>query len=230
MQQSNQHDIYSSLRDLTELSEEARKRGDNVIAVMAAVMEALIHLRSRDADAIRDAQRAIATARAQQLNNMSKSIPQLMALVHFVDLACSLSPYDHVQAVRKMSGMQTYLDEIVSTNDWSRDGTFGIPIARSAGRGLTTDTGGVFTQSPDGHDCLTFSWLGRADVYLIGFLLSGATLYYRNHRDKRCEKYLSEGLKMTEGSPTHLHAKTKPTAESSSQTATKSAKPLPPSP
>lgn len=169
------------------------------MVVIAAILEALVRLRSRDTDSLAEAQRAIATARAEQLNESAKILPQLIALILFADVACSLSPLDLASVTGKIKKMQEYLDEIIEINTWSRDGTFAVPITRAAQPDLTGETGGIFIKDAQGRDCIAFSWLGRPDVYLIGFLLSGEALYSRNVRDSRAEKFLLEGLKMTEG-------------------------------
>lgn len=187
------------LQDLEAIQELAKRRGDSALVVVAAVVEALVRVQSSDADAVREAQRAIATARAEQLNDIANALPQLTALTHFADVACSLSPYDVVSVTKKMKHMQEYLDQISEIKTWSRDGTFAVPLTRTVQPGLTDNTGGIFLKDAGGRDSVTFSWLGRPDVYLIGFILSGEATYSRNARGGVAEKFILEGLKMAEG-------------------------------
>ena len=203
MEHSSAHEIPAAVQDLASINAIGKRRGDSAIVVVAAILDALIRLQSRDVDTISEAQRAIAAARAEQFNSSSNSLPQLNALIYFADVTCSLLPYDHEQVVKKMAIMQNYLDQIMSANNWARDGTFAVPLVQTTHQNLTPDTGGIFSKDSDGRDCLTFSWLGRPDVYLIGFLLSGQAVYYRNQSNRGAEKFIAEGLKMTEG----MHSK-----------------------
>ena len=201
LQLSSKHEIHAALQNVRVIAEIAIKHGDIAIHVMAAVTEALIHLHSRDVNSIVDAQRAIASARAQQLNAIMKDVPQLNVLVLFLDLVCSLDPYDQKASMPKMQEMQKFLDnESCKAKISPIEDAFSVPIEGVSAGSLVLETGGVFSKSADGRDSLVFSWLARTDVYALAFLLSGVAVRYKNHNNRnKTEVFLLEGLKVTDG-------------------------------
>jgi len=201
MQLATQHDLQAALVDLKAIADLSRKRQEKAIAVLAAVLQAMVHLRTRDPEAVNSAQTALATARAQQLDESVNSVPQLEALILLVDLACSLSPWDPVAAKEKMRDMQVYLDETSSLTSWMKDGALAVPILRAGNAGLTeAESGGVFSRDEAGDDYMLFAWLSRTDVYMIGLLFSCVGNYPKAHeRGGKAEMFAEGGLKMTEG-------------------------------
>lgn len=62
MQLSTQHDLQAALSDLKLLADLSRKRGEKALAVLTAILTAMMHLRTRDPEAVTSAQTALATA------------------------------------------------------------------------------------------------------------------------------------------------------------------------
>ena len=201
MQLATQHDLQAALVDLKAIADLSRKRQEKAIAVLAAVLQAMVHLRTRDPEAVSSAQTALATARAQQLDESVNSVPQLEALILLVDLACSLSPWDPVGAKEKMRDMQVYLDETSSFTSWTKDGVLAIPIIRAGNAGLTeAESGGIFKRDEAGDDYMLFAWLSRSDVYMIGMLFSCAASYPKAHeKGAKAAMFAEGGLTMTQG-------------------------------
>lgn len=186
----------SALQNLHSISALAERQGDKAIYVTCAALEAMVHLRTPGSDSIEQAQRAIASARSLQLETSVKDLGQIVALVDFLDLACSLQHYIPDQALAKMATMQAIMDQAVLPNkDKDMDnGTFTVLLDQSSGGQLTASTGGIFQKTADGRDQLTFSWLHRRDLYSLAYYLSGVTSHLKN--EVKAENYLREGLKL----------------------------------
>lgn len=184
----------SALQHLHAISALAEKQGDRAIFVTSAALEAMVHLRIPGSDSIEQAQRAIASARSFQLETSVKELGQIVALVDFLDLMCSLQHYVPDQAAAKMTAMQKIMDQAVLASTGKDNGTFNVLVDRSSGGQLTASTGGIFTKTADGRDHITFSWLHRRDLYSLAYYLSGVTSHLRN--EDRAENYLREGIKL----------------------------------
>lgn len=187
-------EISSALQNLHSISALADRQGDRAVFVTSATLEAMVHLRSTATDHVEQAQRAIATARSLQLQTSMTELGQVIALLDFLDLACSLQQYTPDQAFSKMQAMQAVMDEAIRDGD--ETGIFTVMIDQTIGSSLTTATGGIFQKRKDGRDELTFSWLPKRDLYTIGYFLSGITAYLKSPIDSKTEKYLLEGIKI----------------------------------
>jgi hypothetical protein len=198
MKLATPHDLQAALSDLKVIADLSRKKQERAVSVLAAVLQAMIHLRTRDPEAIHSAQTAIATARAQQLDETSNSVPQLASLILLLDLACSLDPYDVHSVKEKMRVMQLYLDGTANLGDWTNDGALSIPIMRTDIEGLD-ESGGIFIRDETGT-FLQFTWLSRSNVYMVGMLFSCITAYPKAHDGSgKAETYLKGGLRMAGG-------------------------------
>ena len=181
----------------------ANSCGDNAISTTAFTIEALIHLReSNSAESIEQSQRALAAARSSQLDRNAQTIPQLVAMMHFVDLCCSLQHFDGGQVTSKMLAMQASLDHTANDNSWTEDGVCVIPIRRDASTNLNCDEDnqGVLRTASNGSTIFLIHWLPREDMYTLGYLLSGAAVANRNAMDgQKSEQYLKEGIRTLQG-------------------------------
>ncbi|KAL6707112.1 hypothetical protein ACN47E_004864 [Coniothyrium glycines] len=159
-----------TLQQLHAIMGLAEKRRDRAIYVACSVFEAMVHLRSSVPDRLEQAQRAIATARSQQLQLTSKEVGSFGTLIDIVDVTCSVQQGvpDNEKSTKLMQAM---LDQNVK-NGAHDDGQFTVLIERSSGGNLTQDTGGVFRKSADLREELVFAWLPREDLKTLCFHLS----------------------------------------------------------
>ena len=202
-------EVSSALHHLRSIGALAKMRGDHAVFVMAATLQAQSHLRSSRADAIEEAQRALAEARALQTLDRAKTAP-LAALTLVMDLLCSLMDSKPSQAMPKMQALREFLDRVSLEQDLSLDGSFTLPVRRdSSSNNSLQSVHGVLRSGADdkahgGMDRLEFSWMPARDVYALGYFLSGVSSSHRNSYDgQKAEKFLEEGLKMTAGRPKH---------------------------
>ncbi|EFQ97286.1 hypothetical protein MGYG_00327 [Nannizzia gypsea CBS 118893] len=187
-------DLVGALHNLQKISSLAASCGDKAVSVIAAVLEALIHLQqSTNADSIEHAQRAIATARSRQLDPEIRGIPQLNSVIQMVDICCSILEYDTNQSSQKLKEMQRSMDQDIHNPKWKDDGSFALPLTT----GTLKSTSSREPQN-DGHIFeLTMNWLPEHDLYALCYFLSSVTLSAKNSQDgHKAEKYLEEGLGM----------------------------------
>ncbi|KAI9660287.1 MAG: hypothetical protein M1829_006489 [Trizodia sp. TS-e1964] len=192
---SSQADTIAALQSLQKISAISKKRGDRAIFVTSSVIEALAHLRSRSSDSIEQAQRAIATARSFQLEEVTSEIPQVLLLVCVIDLACSLTIANISQLKTQLDTLKTMLDQTSGNNNPSETGSFLIPINSRAGS-ETSNLGGsnIVIAGTDGRLYLKFSWLPSADIYSLACFLSGVTWTHQTSSGHQAERFLREGL------------------------------------
>ncbi|KAI9841042.1 MAG: hypothetical protein M1838_003792 [Thelocarpon superellum] len=190
----------SALQHLHAAAATANGRGDHAIFVMSAVLETYIHLRSGAADALGEAQRAIASARSQPMHELAGKLPQLVALVYIFDLACSMIEPNPNHVLSKMQTVRELLDQIFheQRSPISAEGHFSLPIHPGPpGSNVTHPIDGLLSRSEHGSDLLEFSWMPARDLYALAYLLNGAATSHRNSQDgRKAEKALEEGLKM----------------------------------
>lgn len=167
---------------------------------VAATSEALIYLRlSTGAESIEQAQRALAVARSSQLDPAVAQIPQLAAMMHFVDLGWSLRTNDPVQAVSKLQAMQAALETIHDGNAWTESGTFFVPISHTQDL-LPASQTGIVRDDIDNSRKLLLDWVPKEDIYNLGFLLSGICTAHKNTLDGfKSEQMLKEGVCRQDG-------------------------------
>lgn len=193
---STHQDTLSALSHLKITSSLAADNGDKAIVAVAKIMETMIHMQqSNSTEAFEQSQRSLAEARSCQMDPSVGSLPQLSALMQFLDLCSTLQKFDPSQAISKMKLMQASLESVPGGNLWAEDGTFVIPIHQTD-HSSSKSNSGIIRSISDGSLGLTFNWLPREDVYLLGFLLSGIALTHRNTTDgQKAEQMLKEGLR-----------------------------------
>ncbi|KAJ9641976.1 hypothetical protein H2199_005191 [Coniosporium tulheliwenetii] len=169
-----------ALQHLRRISALADSQGDKAIFVACSAVQAMVHLQSGSMDCIEQAQRAIAAARSYQLQMTAQELGHFVTLLDFIDLACCLQQYNPEQATVKMQAMQASMDRISDEMGSTDDGSFSVLIERSSGGQATTSTGGIFQRTADGRDMLTFTWLRKLDLYLLGYYLSGVIAHLKS--------------------------------------------------
>lgn len=150
---------------------------------------------SNNPDNHEQAQRSLAAARSCQLDPTVGSLPHLGAFMHFVDLCSALRNFDPAQAASRVQAMQAIIEAPADNDIWAQDGSFAIPIRRP-GLSVTSSTGGVVRNLPDGSIILMLKWIPRQDISTLCFLLSGVALSLRNTTDgQKAERFFREGLR-----------------------------------
>ncbi|PNS21491.1 hypothetical protein CAC42_1270 [Sphaceloma murrayae] len=187
-------EFQATLHQLKQLSQLAEARREIPFLVVAHVLEATVYIRSGHADSIEQAQRAIAAARTHQLDQSLSRIPQLKALILFTDLCCDLSidKLDQLQA--KVDTLQDFVDQLGANEKAWLSSSFNLPTSIPANDTVLEDTSGILRRTSDGKTSISFRWLNKIELFMLGFLLSGAARLQRNCVDDRAEQYLSEGI------------------------------------
>ncbi|OQN98246.1 hypothetical protein B0A48_15522 [Cryoendolithus antarcticus] len=204
MQPGGPSETASTLKHLTELTVEADARQDVAVQIVAASLEAIMHVHSNRPDALESAQRALTAARTHHLAPEMEQLPQMCALLDCLDLACSLSDYQNEQAKNKTDRLHHDLDKRTRTNAWSKDGSFLITIGEAAAETVEADTAGVFLRTASGELALPFQWLSRSQLYMLGYSLTGSGLLWRNSEDRKAETFIAQGLKLNQPLPDGL--------------------------
>ncbi len=194
-------ETLAALQCLRRIASVASSRGDVAIVVTASVMEALTHVRaSSSPESLQHAQSALATARSYQLHDMVTALPQLTAMIHFVDVFCGLQDFEPTQAINKMQAMHSVMAPAASDDQWRDDGCFVVPLTGAENSKRDVGSGGLGSKDERGRAVLTFKWMPRSDIYALAYLLSGSVIMHRNSwSGLKTEKYLREGLRMTQG-------------------------------
>lgn len=193
---STHQDTVSALGQLKLISILSSQYEERSIFATAAILEAMISLQqSNNADNYEQAQRSLAAARSCQLDPTVGSLPHLGAFMHFVDLCSALRNFDPAQAASRVQAMQAIIEAPAANDIWAQDGSFAIPI-RCPGLSVTSSTGGVVRNLPDGSVILMLKWIPRQDISTLCFLLSGVALSLRNTTDgQKAERFFREGLR-----------------------------------
>ncbi|RDL35012.1 Uncharacterized protein BP5553_06943 [Venustampulla echinocandica] len=192
----NPSDNHAAIQNLQKISDLAIKQSDRAIQLTASLVEAMVHLKSASPDSIEHVQRAIAAARAHQLN-LGSSIPQLNGLTHIIDVMCSLREGKVTEMLTKLRDMQKVMDEFLNNDKWSASSdVMAIPINRTPKNSQTVshETRAVLGIGEDGRDNLMMSFLNKRDAYGITYLISAVILLHKNPSDNKALKYLQSGL------------------------------------
>ena len=193
---SSGSDFHSSITQLQRIAVTARSISDHAILAFASVMEALIHLSYPSADSVTALQAALANARALQLNLDVAENPQLMIMMEFVDLCSAIKESDVQPREDKRKLMQRVLYDSFERAGWKIDGTIMLPISARALKDVKPLEGGLVTNR-NGKLYLNFSWLSKEEVETLGYLLSAASISYKNGGDGgKAEKFIKGGLEL----------------------------------
>ncbi|KAF2155872.1 hypothetical protein K461DRAFT_290851 [Myriangium duriaei CBS 260.36] len=194
MQRGATSDIPPTLQQLRSLVSLAESHRDIPVLVMAHILEASLYARSRSPESIEHAHRAIAAARSYQLDSSLQKIPQLRALVQFSDLCCDLATTTLDQLDAKVQVLQDLIDQLGSDSDAWMSSNFQIPTSVAATDNLQEETAGIL-RVVDSKASISFTWLNKNELFILGFLVSGAAKLQKNCLDERAEPLLSEGIK-----------------------------------
>ncbi|KAL6242685.1 hypothetical protein RBB50_010331 [Rhinocladiella similis] len=187
-------EVHNATVQLEKIIHLARQNSDSAVLAFAAVLEALLHLSSSSHEAVTATQTALAKARALQLNPDVERNPQLTILMDFLDLSCSIQESNITQIESKRKIMQDVLYESVGDPNWRDDGFIYVPVSRRTIAGVQIQGNGHVVER--GGKCfLTFSWLSKVQVEVLGYLFSAASTAYKSGMDGgKAEKFALEGL------------------------------------
>lgn len=188
-------DLSAALQQLRRTSQHAEKQRQYPILATCSAIEALVHLRSGQADSADNFQRSLAAARTHQLNREVTDISQIATLLDCLDLCSDLINGKPDQLSDKMTVMQRALDG--GKRKTSPDGSFSVPTAETAPDDISLDTGGIIERTDDGKRAIVFQWLRRSELFALGYILSGLACSSKNSIDHKSERYVVEGDKLT---------------------------------
>jgi hypothetical protein len=194
--QLSRPDLSAALQHLRRISQQAEKQRQYPILTTCSALEALVHLRSGQADSADNFQRSLAAARTHQLNREVTDISQVATLLDCLDLCSDLVSGKPDQLFDKMNVMQKALDG--GKRNTSPDGSFCVPTADSAPDDVSLDTCGIMERTADGKRAIVFQWLRRSELFALGYIFSSLASSSRNAVDHKSEKYLIEGDKLTQ--------------------------------
>ncbi|KAG9912795.1 hypothetical protein KCU60_g12312, partial [Aureobasidium melanogenum] len=189
-------DLSAALQHLRRISQQAEKQRQYPILTTCSALEALVHLRSGQADSADNFQRSLAAARTHQLNREVTDISQVATLLDCLDLCSDLVSGKPDQLFDKMNVMQKALDG--GKRNTSPDGSFCVPTADFAPDDVSLDTCGIMERTADGKRAIVFQWLRRSELFALGYIFSSLASSSRNAVDHKSEKYLIEGDKLTQ--------------------------------
>ena len=194
-------DLTTALKQLNAISALAESQGNVAVQVVAATVEAIVHLRTGSSEVVDLTQRAMAAARTHQLSTEMQAMPQIRGLLDCLDLACSLLEFNQDQADAKMQLLQANLDKGTRDAGWSKDGSFTVVLSPTDNEYLEQDANGIL-RSRNGNACLVMKWITAGQLYTLGFLLSGSARLQQNSSDgKKIESFLEEGFRLTKVAP-----------------------------
>ena len=193
-------DVHTAAVQLEKISTLARKNQDVAVLAFAATLEALLHLSSSGHGTVTTSQTALAKARAMQLNPDVESNPQLTVLMEFIDLSCSVRESNVAQNETKRRIMHDILHQADSHSNWRDDGSIYVPVSKRTIAGIQLQANKHIIER-NGRFYLVFSWLGREEVEVLGYLFSADSSAYKNGVDGKAEKFAKEGLSLLESRP-----------------------------
>ena len=191
-------DLHNAIHHMEKLSDSANANGDRPVAAFAEVVSSSLYLQTSNPDAVSSSQQALAKARALSTSEEVSSLSQIMLMMEFVDLCCSIQECNHVQCDEKRRRMQDVWTAIVDKEGWIRDSDMMfLPIKKSSLRGVQLQLGGLVREK-DGKYLLPFSWLETNDAEAWGFLLCAITKAHKNASDGgKAEQFIEHGLQRT---------------------------------
>lgn len=190
-------DPATAVQQLRRIYQLAERQRQYPILAICSVMEALAHLRMGQTDSAEQFQRCLAAARTHQLNPDVAGISQITALLDCLDLCSDLMNGKSEQLNDKMNVMQKALDG--GKRKTASDGSFSVPTTDAAPLDISLDTGGIMERSVAGKRAITFQWLRKSELYAVGYIFSSLASLSKNLVDRKAEKYVIEGGKLTQG-------------------------------
>ena len=191
-------DLHGAISNIEKMAETANRNRDLAVAAFGDVVCALIHLQTSNADAISASQQSLAKARALSTMEEVSSVDQIMTIMEFVDLACSIRESNLAQGDGKRRRMQDFWTGISERPGWKQDREMMfLPVQKTSLRGLQLQMGGLVGEK-QGRYFLPFSWLDMDHAEACGFLLCAMSKAHKNAMDGgKAEAFIEHGLQRT---------------------------------
>jgi hypothetical protein len=188
-------DLHSALQSLEALIVTANHNRDLAMSAFAEVVCSFLFLQTSSPEAVTSSQQALARVRALSAHSEVSSIPQIMLMMEFVDLCCSVRESNHKDTSQKRERMSKMVDATFERGGWAHDGdTLYIPIQKKSLRGVQTQVGGL-VQERQGQSVLPFSWMDTDAAEAWAFLLSAMSRSHKAASDEgKTETFIKSGL------------------------------------
>jgi tetratricopeptide (TPR) repeat protein len=189
-------DLHNAIGEVEKLENLATNNGDKAMSAFAAVIAGLLHLRTCHADAISDAQQAVARLRSFQADSNVAGLPQITIATEMIDLSCSIRRCVHAESNEKRKHMHELWLKCQQHPSWIEDGhLLYIPIKQSSLKGFSLQQGGVVMQRK-GNPVIPFAWHTAADVSALELLLGAAVKAQKNAQEGGvAEKFITASLR-----------------------------------
>ena len=199
------HDLQNAAAQLQRIATTARRNEDHVMYAFASLTETFVYLKTNTPESQQQAQSSLASARALQLNPEVAGSPQMQVMMEFADFICTIQQFQAGQLnpdttstpmSQKLESMQNALYQMLESASWGDDGLIQIPVGKRSLGGASLQRGGLLSEQSK-KIYLTFGWIRKTDIEVLGFLLSAVSVAYKNASDGgKSERFIIEGLKM----------------------------------
>lgn len=170
LQSSNPSDNHA-LDNLKAITTSAHQRGDNIIFVVATLLEGLSLLKSMRDDAVVKIQNCLAQSQKFQLDP-STHIPQVEILTLMLDFACSLHQKSPQMVLQKMKLLQARMDTTLQDNRWSLNQTeVLLPVKKQTSNNqvISEDTRAIIRVGDENGSCdyIVMSFWTKIEAFIM---------------------------------------------------------------
>lgn len=149
----------------------AQQRGDNIIFVVASLLEGLSLLRNMKDDAVVRIQNCLAQSQKYQLDPATH-VPQVDILTLTLDFACSLHQKSSQMISQKLKALQTRMDSTIQDNSWSLTETeVLLPIKKQTSHTqvISEDTHAILRLGGENDSCdyLAMSFWTKIEAFIM---------------------------------------------------------------
>jgi hypothetical protein len=161
-------EIHTAVQTLRNIQKLATDQKDYTIHLAASLMMALAYMNTTGSDALTNVQEALGQAWTNQ-TTLKNQVPQLFAMAHILQVACSIRKGNTTEMVSKLADMQMMMDGALRDDTWTMTSdTIAIPIQPTPKSShVGQDTRAILTIDRDGKDNLMLSFLTKRDAYAI---------------------------------------------------------------
>ncbi|KAK8136312.1 mitochondrial membrane protein [Apiospora sp. TS-2023a] len=202
LESPNPSDVHA-MENLKAIKELALQRKDQIIFVLASLLEGLGLLKHAKDDSVARIQECIAQCLQYQLDE-SIHIPQVDILLLMLDFACSLHQQSPALIAQKLRLLQRRVDESLKDSSWSLSDTqVLLPIKKQAANRqvISADTLAVIRPGQEGDTCdyLVMSFWSKLEAFVMTYTYSGlGTLYDQRRTDMKVYEFWDEALNQLE--------------------------------
>ncbi|KAJ2894112.1 hypothetical protein MKZ38_007925 [Zalerion maritima] len=192
--------VIENIRCIKNLAD---SRGDNVVCILASILDALVHLRAKKDDYLLRVKTSVAEAAKFQCDESAR-IPQLDILLLLLNLSCALHEKNPVELSQQLNLLSSKMDKLLQSGDWNGSkAELLIPIQKQANQPISGETSAILKPGAgaDQHDYVVLSFLSKLEAFVVAYILSGLSFAYKPHshgRDKRIVDFWKESLRILE--------------------------------